>query len=122
MAPEVVSKGAGYSKPSDWWSFGVFTYDLLTGRSPFYSNRGKIETKQRILHGKLTLPVYVTPDAQDLIRKLLRRPVSRRLGSHEGASEIKTHPFFKGVNWSEVYKKNVQPPFVPTVKGKKGIQ
>ena len=64
MAPEVVSKGAGYAKPSDWWSFGVFTYDLLTGRSPFYSNRGKAETKQRILHGKLMLPVYVTPDAQ----------------------------------------------------------
>jgi serine/threonine protein kinase len=102
MAPEVVSKGAGYAKPSDWWSFGVFSYDLLTGRSPFYSNRGKAETKQRILHGKLILPVYVTRDAQDLIKKLLRRPVSRRLGTNEGAIEIKSHVFFK-VETTDVY-------------------
>lgn len=117
MAPEVVSKGAGYSKPSDWWSFGVFTFDLLTGRSPFYSNRGKAETKQRILHGKLILPVYVTRDAQDLIKKLLRRPVSRRLGTNEGAVEIKNHVFFKDIKWDDVLQKKLKPPFVPNVSG-----
>jgi serine/threonine protein kinase len=78
MAPEVVTKGSGYSKPSDWWSFGVFAFDLLTGRSPFYSNRGKAETKQRILHGKLVLPAYVTQDAQvSILRNSIRATTFR---------------------------------------------
>jgi p70 ribosomal S6 kinase len=121
MAPEVVSKGNGYSKPSDWWSFGVFTYDLLTGRSPFYSNRGKAETKNRILHGKLILPIYVTRDAQDLIKKLLRRPVARRLGTTEDAVEIKSHVFFKEINWDDVANKRLKPPFVPSVSSQDDV-
>lgn len=121
MAPEVISKGTGYSKPSDWWSFGVFTYDLLTGRSPFYSNQGKNMTKQRILNGKLTLPIYVTRDAQDMIKKLLRRPVARRLGTHEGAVEIKTHCFFKGTNWEDVLNKSLKPPFIPHVRSNEDV-
>ena len=121
MAPEVVSKGNGYTKPSDWWSFGVFSYDLLTGRSPFYSNRGKAETKNRILHGKLILPVYVTRDAQDLIKKLLRRPVARRLGTTEGAIEIKSHVFFKETNWDDVLSKSQKPPFVPSVSSQDDV-
>ena len=115
MAPEVVMRNPGYSKPADWWSFGIFTFDLLTGRSPFHSNRGKQETKERILRGKFHTPAFLTPQAQDLIRRLLRRPVERRLGSKEGAMEIKKHEFFTGVCWEKVLKRGYEPPFVPTL-------
>ena len=115
MAPEVVTRSPGYSKPADWWSFGIFTFDLLTGRSPFHSNRGKQETKERILRGKFHTPAFLTPMAQDLIRRLLRRPVERRLGSKDGAEEIKSHEFFNDVCWDRVLNRDYEPPFIPTL-------
>ena len=117
MAPEVVTRSPGYNKPADWWSFGIFTFDLLTGRSPFHSNRGKQETKERILRGKFHTPAFLTPQAQDLIRRLLRRPVERRLGSKDGATEVKSHDFFGATCWEKVLKKGYKPPFVPSFNG-----
>ena len=67
MAPEVVNR-RGHDFTADWWSFGVFTFDLLTGRSPFHSNQGKAATKERILKGKFATPRVITPDANDFVR------------------------------------------------------
>jgi len=58
---------------------------------------------------------------QDLIKKLLRRPVTRRLGSTTGASEIKSHCFFKDVDWDDVYNKSLKPPFVPNVNSQEDV-
>jgi serine/threonine protein kinase len=121
MAPEVVTRSPGYSKPADWWSFGIFTFDLLTGRSPFHSNRGKQETKERILRGKFHTPAFLTPQAQDMIRRLLRRPVDRRLGSKDGAIEIKSHEFFAGICWDKVLKRDYEPPFVPILSSEDDV-
>jgi p70 ribosomal S6 kinase len=121
MAPEVVTRSPGYSKPADWWSFGIFTFDLLTGRSPFHSNRGKQETKERILRGKFHTPAFLTPQAQDMIRRLLRRPVDRRLGSKDGAIEIKSHDFFNGICWDKVLKRDYEPPFVPILSSEDDV-
>ena len=34
-----------------------------------------------------------------------------------GAEDVKTHQWFQGLDWEEVYSKKLKPPFVPTVKG-----
>lgn len=115
MAPEVVARSPGYTKPADWWSFGIFTFDLLTGRSPFHSYKGKVETKDRIMKGKFQPPAFLTPAAIDLIRRLLRRPVDKRLGSVNGARDVKNHEFFNEVCWETVINKGYEPPFVPTL-------
>ena len=47
----------------------------------------------------------------------MRRPVDRRLGSKEGAIEIKSHEFFNGTCWDRVLKRDYTPPFVPTLSG-----
>ena len=39
--------------------------------------------------------------------------VDKRIGYH-GADEIKSHPFFKGVNWNKV--KDLKVPFIPDLK------
>ena len=53
-------------------------YDMLTGAPPFTAENRK-KTIEKILKGKLNLPPYLTPDARDLIRKFLKRQVSRQL-------------------------------------------
>ena len=52
-----------------------------------------------------------------MVLKLLAKDPKRRLGAN-GASEVKEHKFFNGVNWDLVLKKELTPPFVPSVKGK----
>jgi hypothetical protein len=54
-------------------------------------------------------------ECKHLIVHLLNRNKSRRLGAN-GAKEIKSHPFFKGIEWKAVYKKQL-----PVTKSKNTI-
>jgi len=121
MAPEVIVRTNGYGKPADWWSLGIFTFDLLTGRSPFHSNQGKAATKERILRGKFPTPKILTPEAGDFIRRLLRKAVPKRLGT-QGAWEVKAHGLFQDLDWDMVVKKQYKPPFEPYVVDETDVQ
>ena len=70
---------------------------------------------QRILRDPLLFPPDISPDARSLMTGLLQRDPSRRLG-HNGADEIKRHPFFaKYIDWNRLLAKKIQPPFKPSV-------
>ena len=43
----------------------------------------------------------------NLVKNLMMRNPMDRLGVLAGAADIKEHPWFNGVDWSEVYEKNV---------------
>ena len=48
--------------------------------------------------------------------QLLTRDPTRRLGSGKtDAEEIKKHPFFKDVNFDDIFNKRVPPPYFPTI-------
>ncbi|GJS96883.1 putative LOV domain-containing protein [Tanacetum coccineum] len=102
IAPEIIS-GAGHSSAVDWWALGILLYEMFYGYTPF---RGK--TRQRtfanVLHKDLKFPgsITVSLPAKQLIYRLLHRDPKNRLGSREGASEVKRHPFFRGINWALV--------------------
>jgi hypothetical protein len=49
--------------------------------------------------------------ARDLIRSLLVKEPQHRLAYKRGATEIKQHPFFEGVNWALV--RCASPPEIP---------
>ena len=48
---------------------------------------------------------------KSIIRKLLTKDELRRLGSRAGASDVKTHPFFRTLQWALL--RNMKPPIVP---------
>lgn len=113
-APEILTR-SGHGRPVDWWSLGALMYDMLTGNPPFSAENRK-KTIETILKGKLNLPAYLTPDARDLIRRLMKRQVSQRLGSGPGDGlEVRSHSFFKNVNWKDVFERRLEPPIKPVL-------
>lgn len=112
MAPEILSR-EGHNKAVDWWSLGALLFDMLTGSPPFCGGNKK-KTMAKILKGKVTFPAYLTQDAKDFVGKLLRRDPVQRLGS-EDASDVKSHRFFRKVNWDDCLARKLPPPFVPTL-------
>jgi len=66
------------------------------------------------LKAKLNLPAYLTPEARDLVRRLMKRQEPLRLGSGpEDAAAVQIHPFFKHVNWEDVVARRLEPPIKP---------
>ncbi|KAG8093279.1 hypothetical protein GUJ93_ZPchr0012g19960 [Zizania palustris] len=100
LAPEII-KGDGHGSAVDWWTFGVFLYELLYGKTPF-RGPGNDETLANAVSQNLKFPEnpVVSSNAKDLIRGLLVKEPENRLGSLRGAAEIKQHPFFEGLNWA----------------------
>ena len=114
IAPEVLEK-KGYGKEIDWWSLGIIFYEMLFGFAPFCSNKNndicnKILNYEKNL--KFPTKIKISDNAKDLILKLITN-CNNRLGKN-GSEEIKSHPFFKGVNWKKI--KEMKPPFIPQLK------
>ncbi|KAL7752838.1 Serine/threonine-protein kinase [Sorochytrium milnesiophthora] len=115
LAPEVLT-GVGYGKAVDWWSLGILLYEMTAGIPPFYSDNTNL-MYNRILHSELVFPAGFSDAAKDLITRLLNRDATQRLGSGPtDAEELKSHPFFADVDWDKVRKKQIMPPFKPTVE------
>ena len=116
MAPEVIL-GKGHGKTVDWWSIGILLYEMLVGLPPFRS-KNKNTLKKRITQDKLKLPKYLTSEAHSLIKALLQRDPSKRLGyGPSGFDQVKKHPFFKTINWKKLENLEIQSPFKPVVSG-----
>lgn len=115
MAPEVI-KGQKYGMAVDWWSFGALGYDLLTGNPPFKgNNHAKIQ--ENIVKQKITMPYYLSPEAKDLLTRLLRKNPNQRLGYNmpKDLETIKKHRFFRKINWRQLEKREVEPPIKPLI-------
>ncbi|KAA3457816.1 protein phosphatase 2C [Gossypium australe] len=109
LAPEVI-QGKGHGLPADWWSLGVLIYFLLQGEMPFGSWRqSELDTFAKIAKGQFTLSQNLSPEAVDLITKLLEVDENVRLGSH-GSDSVKNHPWFDGVDWKGIRDQSVPVP------------
>lgn len=109
----------------DWWAVGCLIYEFACGISPF-SGKSNEEVLERIREHSIEWPEIgyeedeMTPETQDLIRKLLSPNPLLRLGIN-GALEIKQHPFFKNVNWNDAEKLLIPVPQSPEVERKPSI-
>jgi p70 ribosomal S6 kinase len=114
MAPEILMR-SGHGKAVDWWSLGALTFDMLTGCPPFTADCRK-RTIDKILKGRLTMPPYLSMEAKDLIKRLLKRHSETRLGAGPGdADEIKEHLFFRHLDWDKVYRREMEAPYKPNI-------
>ncbi|KAG9444400.1 hypothetical protein H6P81_015740 [Aristolochia fimbriata] len=111
LAPEIVS-GEGHGSAVDWWTLGVFVFELLYGFTPFRGADNEM-TLANIVARALEFPREppVSAHVRDLIAGLLVKDPNRRLGSTTGAAALKRHPFFHGVNWALL--RCVTPPYTP---------
>ncbi|KAL9402246.1 hypothetical protein Peur_006095 [Populus x canadensis] len=111
LAPEII-RGEGHGSAVDWWTFGVFLYELLHGTTPF-KGQGNRATLFNVVGQPLKFPEnpQVSMVARDLIRGLLVKEPHKRIAYKRGATEIKQHPFFEGMNWALV--RSALPPHVP---------
>lgn len=63
---------------------------------------------------KLSMPQYLSMEAQSLLRCLFKRNPANRLGSgSEKGNEIKCHEFFGSIEFEKLLRKEVKPPYIP---------
>ncbi|KAF7213042.1 calcium/calmodulin-dependent protein kinase type II delta 2 chain [Nothobranchius furzeri] len=91
LSPEVLRKDP-YGKPVDMWACGVILYILLVGYPPFW-DEDQHRLYQQIKAGAYDFPSpewdTVTPEAKDLINKMLTINPSKRIT----AAEALKHPW-----------------------------
>ncbi|EAA58324.1 hypothetical protein AN5815.2 [Aspergillus nidulans FGSC A4] len=90
LPPEMLTsnpQGNFYNEKVDLWSLGVLTYEFLVGEAPFEDT--PVMTQRRIQRGDMQVPSFVSPEAKDLIKRLLVLDPEKRIS----LDEIQRHPW-----------------------------
>ncbi|TYZ67416.1 hypothetical protein PybrP1_003218 [[Pythium] brassicae (nom. inval.)] len=117
LAPEVYSMSK-YGYAVDWWSLGVFIFEMITGVHPFLDDNREVMVKKIMTPGVMQqiMPPEMPSDAASLLFGLLTFNPQDRLGSRGGAEEIRAHPFFESISWDKLLRRELTPPWKPVVK------
>lgn len=117
IAPEVFAQ-TGYDEGCDWWSLGVIMYECLVGYPPFYADDPR-STCTKIINFRKTLvfppEANLSPEAKDLMSKMICEREKRI-----GFAEIKSHPFFKGLDWGRI--RQTRAPIVPEISSETDVR
>ncbi|XP_076859352.1 G protein-coupled receptor kinase 5 isoform X1 [Brachyhypopomus gauderio] len=116
MAPEVINNER-YCMSPDWWGLGCLVYEMTAGRSPFRARKERVkreEVEKRVQEEEEEYSDKFTEDTKAICRMLLAKDPKQRLGCQtQGAAEVKTHPFFKNINFKRLEAGILEPSFVP---------
>lgn len=98
VAPEML-RGDPYDTSLDFWTFGILLYEMMSGRTPFYTSDHS-EIYRRIEKSPVFYPRNLSTDVRSLIGKLLVREPRKRIGSTRGGiASIKKHAWYKSIDW-----------------------
>ncbi|KAK4385602.1 3-phosphoinositide-dependent protein kinase [Sesamum angolense] len=101
VPPEVLNSSPA-TFGNDLWALGCTLYQMLSGTSPF-KDASEWLIFQRIIARDIRFPNYFSAEARDLIDQLLDMDPSRRPGAGRGGyAALKSHPFFKGIDWTNL--------------------
>jgi serine/threonine protein kinase len=88
LAPEMLEDKA-YDTSVDVWAVGVLLYEFIVGSTPFFAAE-QSDTCRAIEASSYKIPDHVSPEASDLIRKLLQKDPQRRISLKDALA----HPWF----------------------------
>ena len=115
MAPESINnKPQDFS--ADYFALGVIIYELLLGERP-YQGKNRKEIREQMFNIEIKLDKDDLPDDWkdeniiDFINKLLIRKKKKRLG-YKSDLEVKNHPRFNDVIFSQIENMTLNSPFV----------
>ena len=135
LAPEVIHN-TGHNTAVDWWALGILLYEFLVGQPPFW-DANPVNIYAKIVRGRIPFPpepsshsdhssksssssskekITMSRPARDLISQLCTQNPSHRLGNIAGgASHVRSHPFFDGIDWTALLAHKAPGPIVPKV-------
>ncbi|KAF6030807.1 RPS6KB1 [Bugula neritina] len=89
---------------------------------PPFTAENRKKTIDKILRAKLSLPPYLSNEARSLIKKLLKKNVSERLGAGpDDSAALRDHLFFRHINWDDCRNLKLEPPFKPNVTSEEDV-
>uniref|UniRef100_A0A3Q3IYA6 Protein kinase C n=1 Tax=Monopterus albus TaxID=43700 RepID=A0A3Q3IYA6_MONAL len=112
IAPEILQEQE-YGASVDWWALGVLMYEMMAGQPPFEADN-EDDLFESILHDDVWSKESV----------FMTKNPAKRLGCvlSQGCEEaIKTHPFFREIDWVLLEQRKVKPPFKPRIKTKRDV-
>merc|ERR1712008_164506 len=76
-------------------------------------------TAKKILKGTVTFPSKFSPQMRAVIKALLSKDPTRRLGCmNDGTEGVMKHRFYQGFDWDGLLEKKIDPPYVPKLPEK----
>nr|XP_020476458.1 protein kinase C zeta type isoform X3 [Monopterus albus] len=129
IAPEIL-RGEDYGFSVDWWALGVLMFEMMAGRSPFdiITDNPDMNTEeylfQVILEKPIRIPRSLSVKAASVLKGFLNKDPKERLGCQvqTGFTDIKSHTFFRSIEWDQLEKKEVTPPFKPQISDEYGLE
>ena len=113
ISPEVLEYKYDLIGPSvDIWAFGVILYLFFVGKTPF-KGKNDDETLNNIRNVKYSFEfekknINMPKEAKDLIEKILIKDPTKRIGfGSKDYKEIKEHPFFKGIDFDNLFEEPI---------------
>ncbi|XP_041819213.1 protein kinase C epsilon type-like [Chelmon rostratus] len=122
IAPEILQE-LEYGASVDWWALGVLMYEMMAGQPPFEADN-EDDLFESILHDDVLYPVWLSKEAVSILRAFMTKNPAKRLGCvvNQGCEEaIKTHAFFREIDWVLLEQRKVKPPFKPRIKTKRDV-
>lgn len=116
LAPEIIG-AFGHNHAVDWWAFGIFIFECLSGKTPF-EDTNPMQTFGKAMAGIEKIPSFpskVNPAAERFIRALLKREPGRRLPM-KGVANVKQADWFVGFDWRQLTRHETVPPFQPSLQ------
>uniref|UniRef100_H3DIY4 Protein kinase C n=1 Tax=Tetraodon nigroviridis TaxID=99883 RepID=H3DIY4_TETNG len=117
IAPEILQEML-YGPSVDWWALGVLLYEMLSGHAPFEAEN-EDDLFESILNEEVLYASWLSTEAVNMLKALLTKNPAHRLGcvaSDGGETAIVNHPFFTGIDWEKLNRRELEPPFKPRIK------